>query len=150
MRISFARNLVVLLALAAGAASFGVGHAAGRLEASQAWIRAAPPGAMMLAGYAVLRNSGNAPLTIVGAQSADFGGISLHESIEENGVEHMRPLGKFQIASGASVSFAPGGKHFMLMQPGRELTAGDVVRIHIATEAGDGASVDFVVRDSMP
>lgn len=125
-------------------------HAAARLEIEQAWIRTAPPGAMMLAGYAVLRNSGDAAVSVVGADSADFGSVSLHESIEENGVEHMRPLGRFPIAPGASVTFAPGAKHFMLMQPKRALKAGDTVRIRVGIEAGEATVADFVVRDSAP
>jgi copper(I)-binding protein len=122
-------------------------HAAGRLVVENAWIRAAPPGAMMLAGYATLRNGGDAPLTISAAQSDEFGDISLHQSVEENGVEHMRALGKFEIAAGASVQFAPGGKHFMLMQPKHELHIGDKVKIHISTSSGEGADAEFVVRE---
>jgi len=137
-------------ALLVGALYCNAAQAAGRLEIDQAWIRSAPPGAMMLAGYAILRNSGDAPLTVTGAQSADFGSVSLHQSVEENGVERMRPLGRFSIAPGASVTFAPGGRHLMLMQPVRALKSGDVVSIHIAVEPGDGTSTGFTVRDSAP
>jgi hypothetical protein len=132
----------VLLATAA--------EAAGRLEISQAWIRAAAPGAMMRAGYATLHNAGDAPLTIVGADSTDFGDVSLHETVEENGVERMHPLGRLVIAPGASVVFAPGGRHFMLMRPQRELRSGDAAQIHIATDSGAGAMATFVVRDAEP
>jgi len=104
----------------------------------------------MLAGYAVLRNSGDAAVSVVGADSADFGSVSLHESIEENGVERMRPLGTLSIAPGASVTLAPGGKHLMLMNPARGLRAGDTARIHVRAESGEGAIADFVVRDSAP
>jgi copper(I)-binding protein len=146
------RSLFVqyLLALLACALLSSTARAAGRLDVSQAWIRAAPPGAMMLAGYAILHNSGDAPVTIIGADSADFASVSLHQSVEENGVERMRPLGKLSIAPGAGVTFTPGAKHFMLMRPARELKSGDAVRIHIATEAGQGASAEFTVRDSAP
>ena len=147
MRSLFVRYLLALLACALVPST---AHAAGRVEVSQAWIRAAPPGAMMLAGYAILRNSGDAPVTVAGADSADFGDVSLHRSVEENGVERMRPLGKVSIAPGASVTFAPGGNHFMLMRPVRELKPGDTVRIHIIAEAGEGAMADFVVRNSEP
>jgi copper(I)-binding protein len=125
-------------------------HAAGRLVVENAWIRTAPPGAMMLAGYATLRNVGDASLTVISAQSGEFGDVSLHQSIEENGVERMRPLGNFEIAPDARVTFAPGGKHFMLMQPKRELHAGDKVKIHISTSYRDGADAEFVVRDEAP
>ena len=124
--------------------------AAGHLVVEHAWIRAAPPGAMMLAGYATLRNDGDAPVTVTGADSADFGNVSLHQTIEEDGVERMRALGNIGIASGARVPFAPGGRHFMLMKPKRELGVGDKVKIHISTTSGDGADVECVVRAAAP
>ncbi|MGH8090766.1 MAG: copper chaperone PCu(A)C [Rudaea sp.] len=124
--------------------------AAGKVVVENAWIRAAPPGATMLAGYATLRNTGDAPLVVTGASSVDFGDVSLHESVNENGVERMRPLGEVSIAPGASVVFAPGGKHFMLMDPKWAPNTGDSVKIHISTKAGPGVDADFMVRDAAP
>jgi copper(I)-binding protein len=125
-------------------------QAAGRLVVEQAWIRTAPPGAMMLAGYASLRNEGDKPLTLTGADSVEFASVSMHQSIMENGVERMRPLDRIDIAPGARVEFAPGGKHFMLMRPAHELKSGEKVKIHIATDAGDGVIGEFSVRDEAP
>jgi copper(I)-binding protein len=129
-----------------------IGHAsaAGKLLVEHAWIRTAVPGATMLAGYVTLRNAGDAPLSVTAADSQDFGNVSLHQSVEENGIEHMRPLGRVDIAAGASVEFAPGGRHFMLMRPTHELKSGDKVKIHISTETGDGAVGEFSVRDDAP
>jgi copper(I)-binding protein len=148
MRLMFSVQLSVLsmLALAANPPA----HAAGRLQIVDAWIRTAPPGAMMLAGYATLRNAGDAPLTVVGADSTAFADVSLHESVEADGVARMRALGAIEIAPGASVVLAPGGKHLMLMRPKGESAAGTKVKIHIATQAGEGAVADFVVRDAAP
>jgi len=135
----------MLMAAIAGNAS-----AAGRALVEQGWIRAAPPAALMLAGYAILRNAGDAPVTVTGANSADFGEVSLHRSVEENGIERMLPLGRFDIAPGASVEFAPGGRHFMLMHPKRDLKIGDRVKIHIDTESGDGATAEFTLLEQAP
>jgi copper(I)-binding protein len=124
--------------------------AAGRLVVEHAWIRTAPPSALMLAGYATLRNDGDATLTISGAEGADFADVQLHMTVLEGGVERMRPTGKIDIAPGKSVDFAPGGKHFMLVRPKREMPAAAKVKIHISTTGGEGASADFVVRDEAP
>ena len=76
--------------------------------------------------------------------------MSLHQTLEENGVERMRALGPVTLAPGASVVFAPGGRHLMLMQPGRELKVGDTVKIHLDTKSGDGATGEFRVQDDAP
>jgi copper(I)-binding protein len=124
--------------------------AAGRLEVVGAWIRSAPPGAMMLAGYATLRNSGDAALTIVGANSDAFGDVSLHETVEADGVARMKALDAIEIAPGASVALVPGGKHLMLMRPGHAIKSGESIKIQFALKSGAGTSADFVVRDAAP
>ncbi len=142
MRTSFWFGLLL-------AAGISDAFAAGHLVIERAWIRTAPPGAMMLAGYASLRNDGDAPVTVAGADSADFGAVSLHESVEEGGVARMRALDRIEIKPGASILFAPGGKHLMLMRPKRELKVGSSVKIQLDTLTG-GVAADFVVRDAAP
>jgi copper(I)-binding protein len=120
------------------------------LVVEQAWIRTAPPGATMLAGYATLRNPGDAALAIVGADSKDFAHVSLHLSHERDGLVRMEPIKRLEIQAGSYQVLGPGSYHLMLMQPKRELKAGDRVKIHIFTEAGAGADAEFVVRDELP
>ena len=140
------RTVLFLLALLVSQTAV----AAGRLEIRSAWIRTAPPGAMMLAGYATLHNGGDAPLTVIGAGSEAFGDVSLHESVEVDGVARMKALSEVEIPPGANVVFAPGGKHLMLMRPKGEIKAGESIKIRIETKSGEGASADFVVRDAAP
>jgi copper(I)-binding protein len=121
--------------------------AAGHLVVENGWIRSAPPGAAMLAGYATLHNIGDASVVVTGVETADFGSASLHKSSNDNGVEHMQPLGDLQIAPGARVAFTPGGNHIMLMQPKKELRKDESVPIHIVTKGGDSIVGIFVVRD---
>ena len=142
------RRLITLMVLAL--ASIEAASAAERLEVTGAWIRTAPPAAMMLAGYATLHNAGDVPLTVTGADSEAFGDVSLHESVEVDGVARMKALGLIEIAPGASVVLAPGGKHLMLMRPKAEPRSGESIKIHIATKPGDGATAVFVVRDAAP
>ena len=124
--------------------------AAGHLVVENAWIRNAPPGTAMMAGYGVLHNVGDAPVIVTGADSADFGSASLHKSTHDNGMERMQPLGDITIASGQRVTFAPGGNHIMLMQPKKELRLDESVPIHIVTKDADSTVGIFVVRDSAP
>ena len=124
--------------------------ASGRLKVERAWIRAAPPGATMLAGYAVLHNSGDAPVIVHGASSPDFAAVSLHETIEVDAVERMQAVEQVEVAPGASVTFAPGGKHFMLMRPSRSLASGAAVTIHLDTNDSTGVDASFVVSEDEP
>ena len=105
-------------------------HAAGKLGVTDAWIRAAPPGANVVAGYATLQNTGDAPLTLLTVQSDAFRMTSLHETIVDEGVSKMRELHRLRIAPGETVALAPGGLHLMLSQPRGDLAAvGGKVRI---------------------
>jgi copper(I)-binding protein len=99
-------------------------NAKGQLVVEGAWIRLAPPGTPMWAGYARLSNRGDEALSVNAFSSDRFGKISLHETRDENGMSAMRPLPSLLLAPGASVDLAPGGKHLMLMQPRGEPAAG--------------------------
>lgn len=137
------------LILAAAAAFAGAAHAEGRLVIEDAWIRTAPPGAAMRAGYATLRNGGDAPLVVRGARSDAFGAVSMHATLMDDGVARMRELPEILLAPGEQVRLEPGGTHLMLMRPARELEAG--AKATIVFETGDGnstATADFLVRDA--
>jgi copper(I)-binding protein len=104
-------------------------HAAGKLGVFDAWIRAAPPGANMVAGYATLKNTGDEPIAILTVQSEAFRMTSLHETVIEEGVSRMRELHRLKIAPGETIQMRPGGKHLMLMQPRHEIPVGDKVEM---------------------
>jgi copper(I)-binding protein len=113
--------------------------AAGQLGVSNAWIPQAPPGVEMLAGYLTLKNSGDAAVSILAAQSSRFLTVTVHQTVIEDGVSRMRELNHLEIAPGEEVKFAPGGLHLMLMQPRREVLPGE--RIEITFLLSDGQRV---------
>lgn len=123
-------------------------HAAGVLRVEAAWIRSAPPGVPMRAGYATLRNSGDAALVIERTSSTQFGAVSIHATINEDGVARMRELPPIRLAPGESVVLEPGGKHLMLMQPNAELAAGAKAVLHFEMDNGSSTDAEFVVRDA--
>lgn len=142
MNVALLRGFGAALLLMIGT----VAHAAGRLTVEDAWIRAAPPGAMMLAGYMALGNTGDAPVVLVAADSDAFGDVSMHRTVEEDGVARMRPLERVIVAPGQRVTFAPGGMHLMLMRPKRALHAGDRITIRLRQADGTATPVEFTVR----
>lgn len=111
-----------------------------------AWIREAPPMSQALAGYLLLENRSAQTYTLVGASSPDFGHVMLHETEIQEGVARMAHRAKVRIAAGDTAVFAPGGVHFMLMQPKRQLRAGDRVALQLMFADGRRLSVDFEVR----
>src|SRR5690348_12003275 len=82
------------LALLFGA---GVAHAEGKLGVFDAWIRQAPPGATMMAGYATLKNTGDAPITVLTVQSDAFRMTSVHETIVANDMAKMREVHRLAV-----------------------------------------------------
>lgn len=125
----------------------GTAQAAG-LVFEDPWIRAAPPGADVLAGYATLRNDGDAALTITGGRSADFERVELHEMTMAGGVMKMRALGGIALAAHGDVRLAPGGTHLMLIQPKRALKIGDVVEVELVDASGAAHGARFTVREA--
>lgn len=130
--------------------TFGSAHAAGKLAVTDAWIREAPPGADMLAGYATLTNSGDQPVSVLTVQSDAFHMASLHETIIDRGVSRMHELHRLLIAPGQTVMLQPGGKHLMLMDPRKDIVAGE--KIEMMFLLADGTRVqtyfDVVAADS--
>lgn len=135
------RIATLLLALLTSPAA----HATG-LAVEDPWIRAAPPGAEVLAGYAMLRNGGATAITLSGARSDAFARVELHEMSMEGGVMRMRPLAGIVLQARGEAKLAPGGTHLMLMQPKRALKVGDVVDVELLDASGAAHAAKFIVR----
>ena len=132
-------------ALVASCSVAGSAQGAGRLGVTVAWIRAAPPGAGVLAGYATLKNNGDAPIVVLTVQSDAFRMASVHETINEGGVSKMRELHRLVIAPGATVALQPGGRHLMLMQPRHAIAEGDKVEMMFLLNDGTRVETYFDV-----
>ncbi len=99
------------------------------LSILEPWIRAAPPGAMVLAGYMTLRNVGENEITIDKVSSPDFAMIEMHRTVVQNGMARMLPQDSLVIPAGGELRLQPGGLHLMMMQPRRALRAGDAIKL---------------------
>ena len=112
----------------------------------QAWIRAAPPGATVLAAYATIKNPCAKAVAVAEVSGADFGMAMIHATTVENGMSRMRAMGSLPIPGKGEAVLAPGGSHIMLMDPKRELHEGDKVRLALKLSDGRVLSADFEVR----
>lgn len=129
--------------------ALGLVPAAGKAEGvsvRDAWIREAPPGAAMMAGYLELRNSTPRPQVLTAASSTGFESVSLHRTVVRDGMAGMEHLSQIEFAPNASLIFAPGGNHLMLMNPKQALRAGDAVVIKLEFRGGLVLPATFAVR----
>lgn len=123
---------------------------AASIRIDAAWVRAAPPDAMMLAGYMTLHNDGDRPVRLVSAQSDAFETVQAHRTLIVGGVSRMRPAGEVTITAHHSRRFEPGGLHLMLMGPARIVRIGDVMHFRLHFSDGSTSVVEFSVRSEAP
>lgn len=78
------------------------------------WVREAPPGVGVAAGYLRIHNAAAQPVMLIGADSPQFQRIEFHESTVRDGMSSMRRLERIEIPAGETAALAPGGRHLML------------------------------------
>lgn len=140
MKTRLLRHISLLLAL------LPLSAVANELTIDDAWIRAAPPGAHMLAGYVSLRNTGSEDVRLISAASDRFGLVEVHRSVEVDGVARMREVEAVEIPAGSEVHLAPGDLHLMLMRPQRDTVEGERIVMRLRFDDGTERAVQFEVR----
>lgn len=116
------------------------------ISVRDAWVREAHPGAAMMAGYMALRNGTSRSQVLVAASSSGFSAVMIHRTIVKDGVAGMAHASQIELTPNATLNFAPGGYHLMLMNPQRTLRAGDRVDITLEFRGGLVLPVAFEVR----
>ena len=135
----FAGLILALAAIAAATEEAGV-------SVRDAWVRAAPPGVAMMAGYMLLQNKTSRPQVLVAARSSGFETVTIHRTIAKEGMTGMEHAPQIELLPNASLLFAPGGYHLMLLNPKRTLHAGDRVDITLEFRGGLVVPVAYEVR----
>lgn len=136
------KNTALMLLLVSAALPVGAEWA---IDVHDAWIRHMS-GDRPMAGYFVMDNQGNEDRRLVGAASAAFGAVQIHEAVEADGTASMRPVESVAVPKGGRIEFQPGGYHLMLMQRRKELEVDDQVSVTLEFEDGGGQSVVFTVK----
>ena len=111
-----------------------------------AWVREAPPGVAMMAGYMALRNNTSRTQVLVAARSSGFETVMIHRTILKDGMAGMAHASQIELAPNSGLLFAPGGYHLMLMNPQRTLRTGDRVGINLEFRGGLVLPVAFEIR----
>ena len=131
--------ILALTAIAAAAEEAGV-------SIRDAWVREAPPGATMMAGYMMLKNNTPRSQVLVAARSSGFATVMIHRTVVKGGLTGMEHAPKIELLPNASLLFEPGGYHLMLLNPKRALHAGDRVDINLEFLGGLVIPVAYEVR----
>jgi copper(I)-binding protein len=133
-------GLGLLLAGAAFAATQG-----SPLKVEHGWVRWLPAN-LPAAGYAVIRNDGDQPVKLIGADSDDYGMAMLHRSMQQHGKDTMERMDALSIPAHGEVKLAPGGYHFMLMDATHPIKPGDTVTIDLQFDNQETLKVSWPVR----
>jgi len=120
------------------------------LTVSDIQLFAPLPGSHAAVGYLSLHNQSNVPLTIESISSPDFGKVQMHETVIRDGVASMLALPSVTIEPGASVKFAAGGKHLMLMQSEPDTATGTNVTLQINYDTDGLLIVSATMQSRLP
>lgn len=102
-------------------------------------------GAKVAGGYMTITNEGHEEDRLVQVSAGSLS-VMIHETVEENGVARMRPVGEVSLPAGRSVVFEPGALHIMFVgfEPG-ELIVGDGREVVLVFEDAGEVPVTFEV-----
>ena len=113
--------------------------AAKGIAIEQAWVRAAPAGRPVSAGYLLIRNDGETTDSLVGVSSPVAEAAEIHVTkADAEGIMRMRVVPALEIPAGGKASFEPAGNHLMLVGLKGEIAEGAEVPVTLTFEqAGD-------------
>ena len=135
----------VLWMFAAVALSSAAFAQSSKIEVTDAWARPPIGQARNTAAYLTLVNRGSEPDRLLGASTPVAGKAELHTTTREGDVMRMREVQNVELKPGASVSFAPGGLHVMLLDV-QPLKAGSTFPLTLQFEKAGKQDVTVAVR----
>jgi periplasmic copper chaperone A len=128
-----------------GSASPSAPVAAPAIRVDDAWIRWLPAG-VPAAGYLTLVNTGGGSLALIAAESADFGSVTIHRSVEREGIMRMEEVKEIAVGPHSRLDFGAEGYHLMLMNPQRPIDSAKQIPITLRFRDGASLTIPFEVR----
>ncbi|HHG74450.1 MAG TPA: copper chaperone PCu(A)C [Persephonella sp.] len=98
------------------------------------WVRAVPPTAKNTALFMVIKNVGDDPDALIGVKTDISKMVSIHKTVNQNGVMKMVHVDKLSVPAGGSVVLKPGGYHIMVMGLKKDIKAGENVKFTLIFE----------------
>ena len=97
-----------------------------------------------------LRNTGDAPLTVVGVETTASRIAGLHAMTHAAGMMRMRALDRLEVPAKSAITLQPHGNHLMLFDLKAPLVAGRKVPVSFVLDDGRRVTADFAVRTDAP
>jgi copper(I)-binding protein len=143
-------SIPIILGLILSFSSVQMRAAEPKMHVSHAWVQEAPPGAEVLAGYMDIQNQSTQAQTLLGARSANFKSVMLHQTVSKGGMAHMNHMPRIEIKPGSTLQLTPGVFHLMLMSPTKALRQGDQVEVLLEFQGGLVVPVKLKVSKERP
>ena len=138
--------LFPLVSAALLAAFAGSAAATPVIRVENAHVRPVPASLPMTAGYMSIRNLSERPDALLGATCACATEVSAHETGERGGMSTMRASATVIIPAKGAITFAPGGRHLMLMGVKGGVRPGQTVAIRLRFQRAGTITVPFTGR----
>jgi copper(I)-binding protein len=152
-RIAAAFKPAVLAALLLTGAASALAQTPAAMLVVDAWIAAAPPTARHNAAYLTLKN-GPRKDTLLAVSTPVAETAEIHEVSKADGLTRMQRRASIELAPNQELSFAPGGRHIMLINLRQPLPAGTQVPLALKFRHAGTIRVQAEVRplpvDSLP
>ncbi len=137
--------LIVGFAMTASGVSEGAQQASA-VQISEAWSRPAAAGGNG-AGFFTITNAGGKPDILVAVTSLAANKVEMHQTSMANGVMSMQQIqGGIPLPPGSSITFAPGGKHLMVMGLKAALHSGGKLPLTFKLKSGRQLTIQAHVR----
>jgi hypothetical protein len=122
----------------------------GALNIDHPWARSTVAQISNGAAYLTVVNHGQNADRLLSIESPVANKVQIHISSMDNGVMRMRPVeGGVKIEAGASVKFAPGGMHIMLIDLKQPLRVGTEFPLTMHFEHAGITTVRVRIEDGM-
>ncbi len=116
------------------------------LLVEDAWVRGLPPGVANTSAYMTLRNSGATDVVLTGAASPIATTVTLHSTMDHEGMLHMMPLQSVTIPAGGALLLESGGTHLLLENLQQTPAPGTEVQLTLQFADGTTQTVSLPVK----
>lgn len=137
---------ILLLTLSA-LAVFGIAgaQAAEAVKVTDYWIKEAPMGSKVAAGFVTLESPVDGKL--VGVSSPDAGTVEIHTMAVEKGIVSMRPVADgLALPQGKPVVMKPQGLHLMFIDLNKSFRSGDTIPVTLTFDDASSQTVQMPIR----